>query len=124
MKLIIPGRLPGLNEYTKACRSTIGWQAGANMKAKTEEAIKKEIKRQLGTQTTEGPIKINFLWVEPNNRRDLDNVCFAKKFILDALVAYGVINGDDRKHVEGFRDYFATDKENPRIEVEILEVKD
>lgn len=123
MKLIISGRLPGLNEYTKACRSKKGWQAGAGLKARTEAGIIKEIQKQLGDRTMEGKIKIIFTWVEPNNLRDLDNVCFAKKFILDALVKAGTLKDDDRKHVEGFLDKFATDKDNPRIEVEFIEVK-
>lgn len=121
MKLTIYGRLPGLNEYTKACRSTTGWQVGANMKAKAEDEIIKQIRAQLGNTTTSGQINIKFTWYEPNTKRDLDNVCFAKKFILDALVKAGTIQGDDRKHVGGFRDFFEIDKDSPRIEVEIIE---
>ena len=48
-------------------------------------------------------------------------MCFAKKFILDAMVQAGVITNDNRKHVTGFTDYFDYDKGNPRVIVEVLE---
>lgn len=119
MRLVIDGRLPGLNEYTKACRSTKGWQAGAKMKEQAEEQVIWAIKSQLKGIRFPDSVYITFTWIEPNNKRDLDNVCFAKKFILDALVKCGVLTNDNRKHVTGFRDYFEVDKNSPRIEVEI-----
>lgn len=45
-----------------------------------------------------------------------------KKFILDALVKNSVIQSDGWRGVAGFSDLFAVDKDNPRIEVEIVEV--
>lgn len=119
MRLVIDGRLPGLNEYTKACRSNRGWQAGAKMKEEAEAQVIGAILTQLKGVRFPSSVYITFTWIEPNNKRDLDNVCFAKKFILDALVKCGVLTNDNRKHVTGFRDYFEVDKGNPRIEVEI-----
>lgn len=119
MRLVIDGKLPGLNEYTNACRSAKGWQSGYRMKKKAEEQVIGAILSQLkGVKFTDS-VYITFTWIEPNKNRDLDNVCFAKKFILDALVKCGVLTDDNRKHVTGFRDYFEIDKDNPRIEVEI-----
>lgn len=54
----------------------------------------------------ERPINIRFRWIEGNKRRDLDNVAFGKKFILDALVKCGKMKDDNRKCVTGFIDTF------------------
>lgn len=58
------------------------------------------------------PVQIHFHWVESNKRRDLDNICFAKKFILDALVKSGKLKDDNRKFVTAFRDTFEYGKES------------
>lgn len=52
----------------------------------------------------------------------MDNIAFAKKFILDALVKKGVLKDDGWKWVKGFTDEFFVDKKNPRVEVEMEEV--
>lgn len=117
MKLIIEGQLPNLNDYTKACRTNRF--AGAKMKEKSDALISVFIKQQLGKAYFDEPVKLSFRWYEPNKRRDLDNICFAKKFILDALVKNGIIVDDSWQWVKGFTDEFYIDKEWPRIEVEI-----
>lgn len=68
------------------------------------------------------PVTIRFRWIEKNSRRDMDNIAFAKKFILDALVKKGVLQDDGWKWVRGFKDEFYIDKKNPRIEVELEEI--
>jgi Holliday junction resolvase RusA-like endonuclease len=52
------------------------------------------------------PVRITFTWQEENKRRDLDNVAFAKKFILDAMVKGGYLKDDNRRWVTGFTDEF------------------
>ena len=49
---------------------------------------------------------INFTWREKDKGRDLDNIAFAKKFILDAMVRRGIIPDDSQKWVKGFSDSF------------------
>ncbi len=122
--LIIHGKLPNLNDYTKACRAQgkKGYLAGSQMKRTAETRIKKCIAEQFKGYKFKSPIRVKFRWYEPNKQRDLDNICFAKKFIFDALVKSETINGDGWKDVQGFTDEFFVDKINPRIEVEILEV--
>ena len=115
----IKGQLPNLNEYTRACRTNRF--AGAKMKIDAEEIISAHILEQLKGVYFEGPVKLSFKWYEPNRKRDLDNVCFAKKFILDALVSNGTIVADGWKGVVGFTDNFFVDAANPRIEVDIEE---
>jgi len=65
------------------------------------------------------PIKIKFTWIESNKRRDLDNISFAKKFILDALVKYGKLTDDNRNYVYGFIDEFEYGKET-KVILEIM----
>lgn len=115
---VIHGRLPGANEYITASRTNK--YIGAKMKKEAQELVKWQIAR---LPKLRGKVEIAFRWVEPNARRDLDNVAFGKKFILDALQELGKLENDDRKHVVGFTDTFAVDKADPRIELTIKEIK-
>ena len=101
MKVEIDMKLPSFNEYVNLCR-TNKYKA-ARFKRRTEDEIMLFLGR---LPRFEKPVKIDFLWIESNKRRDLDNVCFAKKFILDALVKSGKITDDNSKYVQGFTDRF------------------
>ena len=98
-------KLPSLNEYICACR--VNRYKGARMKSDYECAIGLFINE---LPVFSNPVRIDFTWVEENKRRDLDNVAFAKKFILDALVKFGKLKDDNRKIVTGFTDKFTYDK--------------
>lgn len=114
----IPGRLNGLNDYTGACRANAN--AGGRMKrdnqAKVVEAIKAARLRR-----AHGRVNVRIHWVEPNMRRDKDNVCFAKKFILDGLVDAGILENDNWTYIGDFSERFSVNAADPRIEVEIEE---
>ena len=115
--LVIEGRLDGLNDYTRANRTNP--RVGNNMKVNNEEIITGYIQQQLkGIQFT-GRAYLHFRWIEPNRNRDMDNICFAKKFILDALVRNKIIETDGWRGVYGFTDEFDVDALNPRVEVVI-----
>lgn len=101
MKYEIPFKLPSLNDYIKVCRSN-KFQA-AKFKRDVEADISVFLRRM---PIWDKPIKIHFHWVENNKRRDLDNIAFAKKFILDALVKSGKLQDDNRKCVAAFTDSF------------------
>ncbi len=116
-RLIIYGSLSGLNEYTKACRTNPF--VGSKMKKDNERIIKLAITVQLKGVIFNGRVWLDFKWYEKNRRRDFDNICFAKKFILDSLVTTGIIEADSWRGIKGFTDTFDVDKDNPRIEVEI-----
>jgi Holliday junction resolvase RusA-like endonuclease len=93
----IPFRLPSLNEYVDICRRD---KYGAN-------AHKQEIENDISYfihGRHDGPVTIQFTWYEPNRRRDVDNVAFAKKYILDAMQKKGVLKND--RQVVGFTDSF------------------
>lgn len=68
------------------------------------------------------PVKVNFHWVETNRKRDMDNIAFAKKFILDALVAKEKLAGDGWKYVVGLEDTFEVG-ETAKIIVTLTEVE-
>lgn len=107
---------PGLNEYTRKNRAN--WRAGKNMKEKYTQMVAWEAKGQ-HLSAWHKPVKILFSWYEEDNRRDLDNIFSAKKFILDGLVEAGVIPDDGQKYVRGLRDEIFIDPRAPRVEIEI-----
>lgn len=109
-------KLPSLNEYINACRSNK--YVGAKLKKDIENDIMWYLTK---LPTFDDSVKIHFHWVENNKRRDLDNVCFAKKFILDALVKSGKLQDDNRKIVTAFTDTFSYGKE-AKVIIEISEV--
>ena len=114
----IPLRLPSLNDYTKDCRT--GPYIGAKKKKDTEANIALWVQK---IPVFEKPIKIHFTWIEENERRDPDNICFAKKFILDTMVKEGKLQNDNRKWVKAFTDDFETAKES-KVILEIEEVEE
>ncbi len=119
-KFEIGNRLPSLNEYTEACRTNR--YIGAKLKENTEINIWADIKQQLKNTKITSPVKIHFTWIEENKKRDLDNICFAKKFILDALVKSNVLKNDTQNYVIGFSDSFLYDKKS-KVVVEIEEIE-
>lgn len=115
---VIEMKLPSLNEYVNVCR-TNRYKA-----AKFKRDIEDEISLFFGrVPVYTKPVKIHFHWIENNKRRDLDNVCFAKKFILDALVKSGKLADDNRKMVTAFTDTFEYGKE-AKVILQIEEVAD
>lgn len=88
--------------------------------------MKKNVEKDIGWYINllpqyQNPIKIHFHWVEENKKRDLDNVCFAKKFILDSMVKAGKLKDDNRNYVKGFADTFEYGKSS-KVILEVEEV--
>lgn len=119
IKLVIPGTLPGCNEYINAQRRDR--QLGARLKRETEERILWAIRQQLRGVQFDKPVVMHYLWVEKNRKRDKDNIAFARKFVQDALVKSGVLRNDGWGEIAWFSDTFAVDEKRPMVEVEILE---
>ena len=66
------------------------------------------------------PVLVGFEWVEPDMRRDKDNISSAKKYILDALVVSGVIGNDNWRWIAGnLPDTYKVNKQEPRVIVTI-----
>lgn len=122
MKLTIYGKLPGLNEYIDAER-TSRYKA-ASLKAQAEQLVMVYARSDLKRWRAKGPVYMRYTWYETNRRRDKDNVSgYGRKVIQDALVKLGYLRGDGWAHIVGFSDAFVVDKSRPRIEVEIEEVR-
>lgn len=93
------------------------------MKKDAEETIIWQIRQQLRGVHIRNPIVLKYDFFEPNKKRDLDNISsFAHKVIQDSLVKTDVIKNDGWNEITGYIDQFYLDKENPRIEVTIVEV--
>ena len=119
-RLTIKGRLPGLNEYTDACRTNP--RAGARMKQDAQELAMWHILSQMRGQRFTKPVFLLFTFYEQDRRRDRDNVSsFARKVIQDALVKCGNLQDDGWDYVTGYLDKFEVDKKEPRIVVEFIE---
>lgn len=116
-KYIIDMKLPSLNDYIKVCRAN---KFNANRyKAKLEQEIWLFLVKM---PKWNNPIKIHFHWVEGNKKRDLDNICFAKKFILDSMVKNGKLTDDNRRYVTAFTDTFEY-SDTTKVILEIEEIK-
>ena len=119
-KLIIPGRMNGLNDLIAAER-TNRYKA-AKMKREDENLVLWAAKGCLRGWKAKSPVMMHYKWYEPNTRRDKDNISsYGRKIIQDALVKGGYLENDGWKNIVGFDDEFFVDKKMPRVEVDIEE---
>ncbi len=116
--LTIPGPLPGTNEVIGAARSN-KYASSKQKKEYTELVAWKAREAKLPKMQR---IDIAFHWYEPSKRRDKDNISGGAKFVLDGLVQAGVIENDGWKQIGDILHFFAVDKANPRVEIEITEI--
>lgn len=121
-KVTIPMKLPSLNQYINVCRTN------PYMASKFKKDIERDISVFLsGLPKFEKPIKIHFHWVEDNRKRDIDNIAYSKKHILDAMVKCGVLTDDSRNYVTSFTDTFEfpgkKEKKEAHVDLEISEVE-
>ena len=118
IKFTYLGRLQGLNEYTKINRAN---RYGANAsKQRIEQSLILAIREHKLKKVDKYPIKLKITWYEPDRRRDVDNITFAVKFIQDALVKSGILENDGQKQINAIEHIVLTDRDNPRIEVELI----
>ncbi len=98
--------MPGLNELLAGSRNAKGsWNAYNQLKAKWMG----QIRLQARSEKPVGPAFFTFLFVEPDRRRDPDNLTSAGiKLIFDSLVEAEVLAGDGWAHVLGFTSYWQT----------------
>ena len=115
----IPIKVPSLNEYIGACRTS--YHKANKMKHDVQNQVAIYINHLPRMQK---PVRIDFLWTEKNNRRDYDNISgCGRKFILDALVSTGKLPDDNRKYVVGFSDDFDIGNDY-KVTLTIREVED
>lgn len=119
LEIFLPVRLPGFNE---AIASSKAGRGRFNRYAREKEQIQEWICGSLREFKIPrfSKCKIGFTWIEPDRRRDIDNISAGKKYILDALVELGVLPDDSWKHVKGFLpESFEADKNNWGVIVRI-----
>jgi Holliday junction resolvase RusA-like endonuclease len=120
VKFDIPGRLPGTNEMIDAAKKGKGkYQPYAEMKDIYTNMVAWLAKKL----PKYNRINLIITWYEPNEKRDPDNVMGGQKFILDGLVRAGTIPNDTRKYIKSITHIPELDRKNPRVEIEINEVK-
>ena len=108
--------MPGLNKMNKAAKSH--YHAYNNMKREYTELVML-VANKLPKMKR---VKLNITWYCKNRRRDPDNIAAAVKMVWDGIVEAGVIPNDGWKENAGWSNEFRVDKNNPRVEIEILEV--
>lgn len=115
-KLVVPGRLPGMNELINANR--ISKWAGSKQKKDETRRISTFAKQQL--EPVDVKIDITFNWYCKDKRRDKDNIAGGgQKFVLDGLQDAEIIKNDGWGEIGNIRHLFFIDKNNERVEVVI-----
>ena len=116
-KLVIPGELPTMNEIINISKTH--WAKYKKMKDEWTGIV------VLYASQQEIPafeaVELDITYYRSNKRVDPDNLCAAKKIILDGLQEAGVLENDGWKEVKGFQEKWQVDKDNPRTEIIIKE---
>lgn len=112
-------RLPGMNDI-------ITWSKKGSRKYQPYQDAKRYYGMIIQSIVRKLPkfdkVCLDFVWYEPNARRDPDNIMSGgTKFILDSLVKANIIYDDSQKYIKGISHKVVVDRKNPRIEVEIKE---
>lgn len=120
---MIAGRLPGLNEMIREATYN-RYRYGAFKKQWTNYVANFILAARI--PPIADPCNLTIRWIEPNARRDLDNIAAGAKFICDALSAphgTGVFPFDTRKWICSITHEFPEpEKNNPRIEVTLQSI--
>lgn len=115
----IYGQLPALNTVIGANRANK--YVGAKLKRETQDRIRSAIRSER-IIPFKGAVRLSMTFYEPNKKRDPDNVFSAVKFILDALTAEGIIEGDSQKFLpppKPIEFFYAIDRDRARVAVQI-----
>jgi Holliday junction resolvase RusA-like endonuclease len=83
-----------MNEIIDANRTY--WGAGATLKKRADRQVTASFPPF--PPQFPGMVDIDILWNDPT-RRDPDNIMAGIKFILDAMVNYGILQNDSRKWI-------------------------
>ena len=114
-KLILPINLfPSLNKIIDLSKTH--WSRYSNLKAKLTLIVTSYMKDM--RPVTKYPVKLKFLWILENKRRDPDNIsAVGTKVILDGLVSAQVLKNDGFNAISEINHKFEVDKRHPRVEV-------
>lgn len=103
IKVKIPMKMPTLNDFIDACKIQRGsWNKGNSIKQSYQQQLYYYL---YNLPVLKPPVRIHFVWIEKNKRRDLDNVsAIGRKFILDTLQLAGKLKNDNLNYVVGLSD--------------------
>lgn len=116
MKIIIPGRLPTMNEIIDAAKSH--WSKYRTMKEENTNLVAWLSKKHPPTDR----VNVVITWVCKDMSFDKDNIMAGQKFIFDGIKEAGVIGNDGWKQIGDVTHKFTVDKKNPRIEIDLERV--
>lgn len=112
---------PDLNDYIHECARSP--HAGGKLKRDYQMIVCNAVRRQLPRLEITKPVYIVYDLFEATAKRDLSNCgAMATKIIEDALQQCKVIKNDNQRYMRGYSHNFYIDRENPRIEVTIVEI--
>jgi hypothetical protein len=118
IRLIIPGTLPTMNEIIEASKQH--WSVYAEMKQINTDLVAWHSK----FLPVLNNVDVVITWYREDRRIDKDNIMAGQKFIFDGLVAVGRLPNDGWKQIGDITHRFRVDKKNPRVEIELIEVRE
>lgn len=113
-------QLPTMNQVIKTNRGNK--YAAANQKKKYTKLIAYYTLAQMKKEIVK-KVDIKCKWYCKNKMTDKDNISTGIKFILDGLQEAGILKNDGWNEIGDIHHYFEVDKDNPRIELELIEVE-
>ena len=119
MHYYIAKSFTGLNDYTDSNRTSK--YSGSSVKKRETNDVARML--MCKPKVKEYPIKVMFTWLINNRGKDLDNVSFAKKYILDGMCKAGIIKNDNLTKIIAFEDkvIMVKDKSQQGVLVSITE---
>ena len=113
----VPGKMPGQNDFMGHGKH---WTYGKAKKEWAKKIAAALAEHRILAMTR---VHIEWVWVERNTRRDPDNFTgISKKFILDTLVAQGILDDDGWKQIAGWSDRWHVDADCPGVHITLTEV--
>jgi Holliday junction resolvase RusA-like endonuclease len=115
----IASRLPSLNQIIDAAKVRNGrWSRYAELKQVYQSVCQLDLKRAK-LKPILGPVSLTFIWMEPNQKQDPDNLICGQKFVIDALVALKILRNDGWKDIRSITHEWAVDKDRPGVRIVI-----
>ena len=115
----IPVVFPSRNESEGAARSNK--YAGASLKKRFTRMAELCIRERMpsGCKTMDR-YSVSILWVCKDDKTDPDNVLGGIKYVMDGLVAAGLVAGDRWKNVVKIENRFVVRESNPGVHVYVM----
>ena len=110
----IPKKFPSLNDVIKEAR---GNKYGSNkQKQDLTDYVRLYILTHPEIYFVESA-RFKFTWIEPNKRRDPDNIASSQKFLFDGFVKGGILRNDKHAQVKGIQHEFGFGAEGVWVEI-------